>query len=184
MSPTGPGLAANANGTFNGNTRNLPSESAEDSGARPARSRSVSSSSSLSSAKSLDAETFAPTIEADGEPQLDGSRAAKSAGQRQATHRVAAAGHNNTKTRTALSSIPKGTYTDFGSVHKSGANRFKKAKPEPEIDQEEIQRQKDELLKQSINDYDRQSRQELCLALRDDMAKRWRMGAFMHTSFS
>jgi hypothetical protein len=158
MSPTGPGLATNANGTVNGNTRNLPSEPAEDSRARPARSRSVSSSSSLSSAKSLDAETFAPTIEGDGEGQLNGSKAAKSAGQRQATIRVAAAGHNNTKTRTALSSIPKGPYTDFNSVNKSTTNRFKRFKIDPEVNPEEIQRQKDELLQQSIHDYDHHPR--------------------------
>jgi hypothetical protein len=154
MSPTRPGLTTNANGTQNGNTRNLPSESVEDSGARPARSRSVSSSSSLSSAKSLDAETFAPTIEGDGEGQLNGSKAAKSAGQRQATTRVAAAGHNNTKTRTALSSTPKGPFADFNSVNKSTTNRCKKLKIDPEVNQEEIQRQKDELLQQSIHDYD------------------------------
>jgi hypothetical protein len=160
MSPTGPGLAAaTANGTFDGNTRDLPSESAEDSGAHPARSRSVSSSSSLSSAKSLDAETFAPTIEGDGEGQPNGSKAAKSAGQRQATIRVAAAaGHNNTKTRTALSSIPKGPYADFNSVNKSTTNRFKKLKIDPEVNQEEIQRQKEELLQQSIHDYDQHPR--------------------------
>jgi hypothetical protein len=159
MSPTVAEPTSNANGSLNGSARDPPSEPKEGPEVRPARSRSASSSSSLSSAKSLDAETFAPTIEADGEPQLNGSRAAKSAGQRQATNRVAAAGHNNTKTRTALSSIPKGTYTDFSPVHKSTTNRFKKAKPDLEIDQEEIQRQKDELLKQSIHGYDRQSQE-------------------------
>jgi hypothetical protein len=160
MSPTVAEPTANANGTVNGSARRLPSELIGDSGVRSARSRSVSSSSSLSSAKSLDAETFAPTIEVDGESQLNGSRAAKSAGQRQATNRGAAAGHNNTKIRTALSSIPKGTYADFSSVNKSTTNRFKKFKPDPEVDQEEIQHQKDELLKHSIHDYDRQSRNE------------------------
>jgi hypothetical protein len=160
MSPTVAEPAANTNGNLNGSTRHLPSESTEDSGVRPARSRSASSSSSLSSAKSLDAETFAPTIEVDGDPQLNGSKAAKSAGQRQATNRVAAAGHNNTKTRTALSSIPKGPYADFNSVNKSTTNKFKKVKPDPELDPEEIQRQKYELLQQSIHDYDCQSPNE------------------------
>src|SRR5436853_2997833 len=89
MSPTMAEPASNANGSLNGSARAPPSEPKEGSGVGLARPRSVSTSSSLSSAKSLDAETFAPTIEADGEPQLDGSRAAKSAGQRQATHRVA-----------------------------------------------------------------------------------------------
>ena len=158
MSPTAAEPAAKANGTLNGSARHPPSELTEDSGGQPARSRSVSSSSSLSSAKSLDAETFAPTIEVDGEPQPDGSKAAKSAGQRQATKRVAAAGHNNTKTRTALSSFPKGPYADFNSVNKSTTNRFKKLKADSEADPEEIQRQKDALLKQSIHDYDRQTR--------------------------
>ena len=158
MSPTVAEPAADANGALNGSARRLPSESIEDSGVRPPRSRSASSSSSLSSAKSLDAETFAPTIEVDGESQHNGSKAAKSAGQRQATNRVAAAGHNNTKTRAALSSIPKGPYADFNSVNKSTTNRFQKVKLDPEIDQEEIQRQRDELLQQSIHDYDRQVR--------------------------
>jgi hypothetical protein len=146
------GSAADANANLNGSTRHLPSKSIEDPGERPARSRSASSSSSLSSAKSLDAETFAPTIEVDGEPQLNGSKAAKLAGQRQATNQVAAAGHNNTKTRTALSSNPKGPYSDFTSVNKSTTNRFKRLKTDPEVDPEEIRRQKDELLQKVIHD--------------------------------
>ena len=158
MSPTVAEPAADANVTPNGTGRRLLSESTEDPGGRPARSRSASSSSSLSSAKSLDAETFAPTIEVDGDLQLNEPKAAKSAGQRQATNRVAAAGHNNTKTRTALSSIPKGPYADFNSANKSTTNRFKRLKTDPEVDPEEIERQKDELLKQVLHDDGRQAR--------------------------
>lgn len=151
MSPKAVQPAASSAVTSNGTAHKPSSQAIDEPLVRPGRSRSASSSSSLSSAKSLDAETFAPTIEIDGEATINESKGAKSAGQRQATNRVAA-GNNNTKTRTAVSSFPKDPYIDFNSVGNFTANRFKKSKAISEVDQEEVDRQKHELLDRSIRD--------------------------------
>lgn len=153
MSPTTTEPAIGSAGASNGGAQNPTVGATEESLGGPNRSRSVSTSSSLSSAKSLDAETFAPTIEMDGEPQINGSKAAKSATQRQATNRVAA-GNNNTKTRTVVSSLPKDPYADFSTTAKLTTNRLKRSKIESEIDPEEVQRQKHEFLDRSVHDYD------------------------------
>ena len=79
------------------------------------RSRSVSSSSSLSSAKSLDAETFAPTI--NEEAQINGTRAAAKSGsdQRQAAaHKPG--GNKSRSTKIGLFSI-------FPNTNKTNARK-------------------------------------------------------------
>ena len=135
----------------------IAGEDAEGSKHDPAvvrkRSRSASSSSSLSSAKSLDAETFAPTIEIDADAQVNGSRAAKSAGQRQAANRVAA-GNASNKTRPPATALPRGPYSDFNATSKFTSSKHKKHRSEPDINPEELQKQRSELYDRSYHDHD------------------------------
>ena len=97
------------------------------------RSRSVSSSSSLSSAKSLDAETFAPAI--NEEVQINGTKAAAKSGsdQRQATAHKA--GGNKSR-------APKiGLFSIFPNTNKTNARK----QAECEHNELELARQRERL---------------------------------------
>jgi hypothetical protein len=79
------------------------------------RSRSVSSSSSLSSAKSLDAETFAPTI--NEEVQINGTKAAAKSGSDQRQAAAHKAGGNKSR-------APKiGLFSIFPNTNKTNARK-------------------------------------------------------------
>jgi hypothetical protein len=110
--------------SFKGGLQNLET-------AKPKRSRSVSSSSSLSSAKSLDAETFAPAI--NEEAQINGARAAAKSGsdQRQA------AAHKPSGNKSRGPKI--GLFSIFPNTNKSNARKHQAS---PEIDELELSRRK------------------------------------------
>ena len=145
------GTPSNKNGAGRGVLQHGHPNAEQEGSTRKARSRSASSSSSLSSAKSLD-ETFAPTIEIDGTAAVNGSKGAKSAGQRQGPSRVAA-GNHNTKTRAAAASVPKSSYSDFITSSKFATVKLKRPRNESEIDQEEFQKRRGELLAKTLHDY-------------------------------
>jgi len=110
------------------------------------RSRSVSSSSSLSSAQSMP-EEFGPALQA--ESQME--RSFRPTGQRQAANRgpagnkLRSAATNNHPTRHALS--------DFSTTIKFASKRFKKSRDEPELDAAELSRRKREYAADSFYDY-------------------------------
>ena len=136
----------------NGTTRQLDEETLKAPLTQRERSRSVSSSSSLSSAKSLDAETFAPTIELESGAHIDGKKAGKPE-LRQASARVAASNRNR----------PAGHKTRFPNLNPSHSKATGKKRNAPredsDIDQEEISRQKRRFTEQSFHDVS-QSAQE------------------------
>jgi hypothetical protein len=97
------------------------------------RSRSVSSSSSLSSAKSLDAETFAPAI--NEEVQINGTKAAAKSGSDQRQAAAHKAGGNKSR-------APKiGLFSIFPNTNKTNARK----PAECEHDELELSRQRQRL---------------------------------------
>ena len=117
---------------------------------RRRRSGSVSSSSSLSSAKSID-EPFTHVAESDGTTHGNRARAGRSSGARQAANRVAA----GNKTRPSATSAPpaKHPFSDFPTTSQFAAKRFKKSKNDLNIDQAEIEKRRREFEQRSFADY-------------------------------
>jgi hypothetical protein len=122
------------------------------------RSHSVSSSSSLSSAKSIP-ESFAPGVEAESEAQINGARPVRSSGQRQAANRVAA-GHRSRPSAT-IPPLPKHPFSDFNTTAKIAAKRLKKTREDIDMDHAEIEKRRRDLELQSFVDYNDIPRPEI-----------------------
>lgn len=131
-------------------SRSNGNQSSGQGGSRRRRSRSISSSSSLSSAKSIP-ESFAPPMESDGTVQVNGGRAARPGGPRQAANRVAAG--NKTRSSAATSHASKNPFADFKTASHFAAKKFKKSKEDLEFDQAELEKRRRDFENRSFRDY-------------------------------
>ncbi|KIX03776.1 uncharacterized protein Z518_07329 [Rhinocladiella mackenziei CBS 650.93] len=131
-----------------------PFQQATTSPHKRKRSRSVSSTSSLSSAQSIPDE-FGPPL--DREHQGEGRGASgrsRSAGQRQATSRMGAGNRlRSAANSTHALSAPKHPYSEVATTAKFASKKLKKGREDPEFDINELARRKRHWLDDSFHDY-------------------------------
>ena len=121
---------------------------------RQQRSRSASSSSSLSSAKSIEEPFTQQAAVSDEATQVNGSRAGRSSGARQAANRVAA----GNKTRNSATSHPpthqpKHPSQDFQNTSQFAHKRNKKSREDLNIDHAEIERRRRDYESRTFQNY-------------------------------
>ena len=118
-----------------------PAESSAVATKAANRSRSLSSSSVLSSAKSLDADTFAPTIETEPEFSMNGAKKAPRPSTRQGT--------------AAEGKIPasRNAHSSFFLNNKASYPNRNHAVAYNEIDSQDLERRQRQLTEQSFTDY-------------------------------
>ena len=121
---------------------------------RRKRSRSASSSSSLSSAKSIEEPFTQQAAVSDEATQINGSRAGRSNGARQAANRVAAGNKTrNSATSHPSTHQPKHPLQDFQNTSQFTHKRNKKSREDLNIDHAEIEKRRREYESRNPQNY-------------------------------